>query len=503
MKMFYRQLLAFFAVMLTLMVILSVSFAHSTTNMLYRKTWSQLTTDADSLIQDSIQYDVSNSSFKGFAAQSLMSNANLLARQHVHFAIYKPQKNKYYTSNDFSPRISHADWRQLKAGKTIHRKIDYPAVSRKPNGDVKSKANRNLPMTEIIRPYFSKHRLIAVVAAGTFVSTINDSKRQTMVNLMWSTALAVVCALILGYLLSHQLTDRLSKMQKAARSIARGDYDVHVETKTNDEIDDLGRDFNQMAESLKASREEIHKQEERRERFMADAAHEMRTPLTTINGILEGLAYDAIPEEDKAHSIKLMQDDTARLIRLVNNTLDSEKIRTNQITLNRKEFDATAEIKELCEQLKQKAADKDDQLQVDSPQMVDVYADYDRFVQVMFNIITNAIQFTEHGLITVSASRLAHGAEFKVADTGIGMSKDQLHQIWDRFYKADRSRMNTQYGESGIGLSIVRQLMKLHGGKIDVASKPGKGSTFTIFFPDRDYAPQGNVDSSADQDQDN
>lgn len=499
MKMFYRQMLAFLAVMVTLMAILSISFAHSTTNMLYRQTWGQLTTDADSLIQDSIQYDVSNSSFKGFAAQSLMSNANLLAKQHVHFAIYKPEKNKYYTSNDFSPRISKNDWKKLKAGKTIHRKIDYPAVSRKPNGDVKSKYKRNLPMTEIIRPYFSNHRLIAVVAAGTFVSTINDSKRQMMINLMWATALAVICALFLGYLLSRQLTGHLHKMQKAARNIARGNYDVHVETKTNDEIDDLGRDFNQMADSLKASEEEIRKQEERRERFMADAAHEMRTPLTTINGILEGLAYDAIPEEDKAHSIKLMQDDTARLIRLVNNTLDSEKIRTNQITLNRKEFDATAELKNLVEQLQQKADKKDDQLQVDSPQMVVVYADYDRFVQVMFNIITNAIQFTEHGLITVSASRLAHGAEFKVADTGIGMNKDQLHQIWDRFYKADRSRMNTQYGESGIGLSIVRQLVKLHGGKIDVASRPGKGSTFTLFFPDRDYAPKGNVDSDDHQ----
>lgn len=500
MKFFYRQMLAFFAVMLTLLVILAVSFTHSTTNMLYRQTWSQLTTDADSLVEDSIQYDISKSSFEGFAAQSLMSNANLLAKQHVHFAIYKPQKNKYYASSEFSPHIGKDDWRQLKAGKTIHRKIDYPKVNRQANGDIQSRVHRNLPMTEIIRPYFDNHRLIAVVAAGTFVSTINDSKRQMLINFMWSTGLAFLCAFFLGYLLSRQLTGRLTKMQKAARSIARGDYDVHVPVKTNDEIDDLGRDFNQMAASLKASQEEIQKQEERRERFMADAAHEMRTPLTTINGILEGLAYDAIPEEDKAHSIKLMQNDTARLIRLVNNTLDAEKIRTNQIVLNRKEFDATAELKNLREQLNKKAAAKDDKLQIDSPQMVVVYADYDRFVQVMFNIITNAIQFTEHGLITISASRLAHGAEFKVADTGIGMNQDQLHQIWDRFYKADRSRMNTQYGESGIGLSIVRQLVKLHGGKIDVQSRPRKGSTFTIFFPDRDYAPQGSAElSTSDQ----
>lgn len=244
-----------------------------------------------------------------------------------------------------------------------------------------------------------------------------------------------------------------------------------------------------MTQSLNASQEEIHRQEERRRQFMADAAHEMRTPLTTISGILEGMQYDVIPEEDKKHSIQLMQNETRRLIRLVNDNLDYEKIRTNQISMERKVFDAAAVLANLKEQLAKKAAAQGDQLQLDVTANLRVYADYDRFVQVMFNVIQNAIQFTENGVIDIHGKRVEKGSQFQVQDNGIGMTKEQLSNIWERYYKADRSRMNTKYGESGLGLAIVHQLVLLHGGKITVDSKYGQGTTFTIFFPDRDYAP--------------
>ena len=166
-----------------------------------------------------------------------------------------------------------------------------------------------------------------------------------------------------------------------------------------DEFDDLAEDFNKMAASLKESQEEINRQEERRRQFMADASHEMRTPLTTINGLLEGLQYNAIPENQKENAIKLMQNETARLIRLVNENLDLETI-------------------------------------------------------------------------------------VRISDTGIGMTEEQILNIWDRYYKVDPSRKNTKYGESGLGLPIVQQLVRLHKGKINVESEPGKGTTFIISFPD-------------------
>lgn len=243
-----------------------------------------------------------------------------------------------------------------------------------------------------------------------------------------------------------------------------------------------------MTASLKASQEEIHCQEERRRQFMANAAHEMRTPLTTINGILEGLQYDVIPEEDKKHSIELMQNETKRLIRLVNDNLNYEKIRTNQITMERKLFDASAVLQNLEEQLSKKAQAQGDTLDVDVAKGLLVYADYDRFVQIMFNIIQNAIQFTQHGQIKIRGKRVENGTQFTVQDNGIGMTPEQLENIWERYYKADRSRMNTKYGESGLGLAIVHRLVQLHGGKITAQSEYGKGSTFSVYFPDEKTA---------------
>lgn len=353
-------------------------------------------------------------------------------------------------------------------------------------------------MTDILRPYFYQGKLVAVVSIGTFVSTVEQSRHQILNNLLATFVIAMLVALVVSYLLARSTTQRISKMRRATHQIARGNYKVHIDTQSNDELDDLGRDFNQMADALQASQEEIRQQEERRRRFMADAAHEMRTPLTTINGLLEGLAYDAIPEEDKKHSIQLMQNDTRRLIRLVNDTLDYEKIRTNQISMDRKVFDATAVINNLQAQLRKKAKVQNDELAVDLPKVLRVYADYDRFVQIMFNIIQNAIQFTKNGKIEISGRRLPKGAEFAIKDNGIGMTKEQTEQIWERFYKADRSRMNTQYGESGLGLAIVHHLVELHGGTIKVASELGKGTTFTLFFPDREYAPHAITPHSED-----
>ena len=218
---------------------------------------------------------------------------------------------------------------------------------------------------------------------------------------------------------------------------------------------------------------------------MADVAHEMRTPLTTINGLLEGLAYNAIPENQKDKCVSLMQNETKRLIRLVNENLDYEKILTNQISIAIQKLNATEILETLVEQLSGKASEKNDELILETIEPVDVYADYDRFVQVMVNVVTNAIQFTENGQITINVSRGYMETIVTIADTGIGMSEEQVKNIWDRYYKADPSRKNTKFGESGLGLSIVDQLVRLHGGTIKVDSELDKGTTFTISFPDQ------------------
>ena len=459
MKLLYRLMIAFFTVIITLMTVLSLAFINVTNETMYRNTWNQLKTYSDSLVQDAIRYDTVDHTFKGFENQALLSNAALLSNQHVHFAIFDVTQRQTFASNGFAPQISKDDWKKLKKGKTIYLRLTRPQIN--------TQKTHQSAMTEVIRPYFYHKKMIAVVSIATFVSVVEENMHQLKINLAIAFLIATLAALLISYLLPPSITNG------------------------KDEVDDLARSFNQMTTALRESDQEIRRQEERRRKFLADAAHEMRTPLTTINGLLEGLRYDAIPKEDWNHSIELMQNDTQRLIRLVNDNLDYEKIRTNQISMDRKLFDCSAVLNNLKEQLNKRAVEKEDRIQLDVPEGLLVYADYDRFVQIMFNVIQNAIQFTNKGLIKISARRVERGCEFKISDNGIGMTNDQVKNIWERFYKADQSRSN-QYGESGLGLPIVHELVNLHGGKVTVKSKPKKGTTFTIFLPDPQHAPHRN-----------
>ena len=403
-------MLSFFAIILTLMVIVSISFINVTNNTMYHNTWQQLKSYSDSLIQDSIRYNMATQSFEGFATESLNSNANLLTRQNVHFAIYDTTHRKIFASNGFAPSMSKSDWKKLKKGETVCTKLITPKI----NSRVSKGASPR--MTEVSRPYFYKGKMIAVVSIATFVSTIEQNMHQIKINLIMALLTASLVTLAVSYFLARSITKRIDRLRMATHQIAQGNYNVEVDDNGRDEVADLGRSFNQMTASLRESQQEIRRQEERRRRFMANAAHEMRTPLTTINGILEGLQYDAIPEEDKKHSIQLMQNDTRRLIRLVNDNLDYEKIRTNQIAMERKVFDASAVLENLREQLAKKAKEKKDTLHLDVEKNLRVYADYDRFVQIMFNIIQNAIQFTDNGIIDIRGKRVEKGSQFKVQD---------------------------------------------------------------------------------------
>jgi signal transduction histidine kinase len=337
-------------------------------------------------------------------------------------------------------------------------------------------------------PFFTEGVFFGVLLVSQPAMNVETSVNSIVADLFKAFIIASIIAIIVSYFFATQQVKRINRMRSATKEVAAGNFDVVVPNRNRDEFDDLADDFNRMTVSLKESQDEIERQEERRKQFMADASHEMRTPLTTINGLLEGMQYNAIPENQREKAIKLMQNETSRLIRLVNENLDYEKIRTNQISILLQEFNATEAVATLLTQLSAKAEASGDQLILQTEEPIMVYADYDRFVQVMVNLIQNAIQFTKDGTIAVAITKLEKATEIKISDTGIGMSEDQVKNIWDRYYKADPSRKNTKYGESGLGLSIVQELVRLHNGTIEVSSELDKGTTFTVVFPDKPEA---------------
>lgn len=479
MKLLYQQMLAFFGVILITLGIVGILLIRSTSDSVWQSSFNQLEQYTDVLTDRAVDQNtyMINSTF-------IQNSEEILAKQNVHFMIYDATNTARYPRmvGTTTQKIASKYWKQLKKGNAVA----IPELTTNPqNGKQQS-------IVIYYKPVFLSQKLLFVIAAFALVENIQSSIKKTEHNLLIAFLLSIVVAIIVSYFLARYQVNRINRLRQATHQVAEGDYNVDVQLsgKGHDEVAALGEDFQDMVGSLRASQKEIKRQEERRRQFMADAAHEMRTPLTTINGLLEGLAYDAIPEESKGQSIELMRNETKRLIRLVNENLDYEKIRTNQILLNKQNFNATEALHDIMSQLKQKAADAGDELRFEGEDEVPIYADHDRFVQVMFNIMQNAIQFTQNGTITISAKAGYHQTELAVSDTGIGMSEDQVKNIWERYYKADPSRKNTKYGESGLGLAIVHQLITLHGGKVVVESELKKGTTFKLTFPDEETAPK-------------
>src|SRR5699024_10088099 len=395
----------------------------------------------------------------------------ILRGDDAHLRIFNDKNEQIYPKTKARIQLSQEVFTTLKNGQEIR---------------IQNNHNENSPIsstkdayTGVLVPWMNGKNLVGSVWIGSRVKNVERPILMAKRNLLRALLITVAVGLLMSFIISYYSTKRIKRLSRATQKVASGNFNVQIEHKDSDEIDQLAENFNKMVQALKQSNEEVKAQEERRDQFMADAAHEMRTPLTTINGILEGLQYDAIPEDSKPKSIALMQRETKRLIRLVNENLDYEKIRNNQIMLVKTNFNATIIMHDLKSQLKQNATKANDELVVEAPDQLPIYADRDRFTQVMVNLVQNAIQFTHDGKIIISGKRIEHGTQLSVKDNGIGMSENQTKYIFERFFKADPSRARMGTGESGLGLAIVSSLIKQHGGKVEVFSAPGKGSTFT------------------------
>ncbi|QZQ47758.1 two-component sensor histidine kinase [Pediococcus acidilactici] len=474
MKLFFQQMMAFLAVTVATLLIVGLVFIQFTRDSVYRTKWHSLQEYADSIFQQSVVLDPQDSSVTTVRVDQLMGMERLLNNQHIHFTIYTENGERVsYPNDNTTTQISKKQWRELNKGNILRQE------SRMAVGQVKHR----ITMTELKKPYFDRQgKLICVIAVGSPLANVQADIQQVQKNLLVTFGLAILVAIVASYFLSRYMVRRIQKIRQAAHRVTEGDFEVQLDPGRQDEIGELSADFNLMTKSLKESNDEIKRQEERRRTFMADAAHEMRTPLTTINGLLEGLEYDAIPEDSKEESIRLMQRETKRLIRLVNDNLDYERIRTNKIKLDCQMVNLKQAVLRVVEQLGKKAEKENDQLTVEMNSDVVVYADPDRLIQILFNIVQNGIQFTQNGQITVRAQNASNGTNIQISDNGIGMTEDQIKNIWERYYKADASRIQTK-GESGLGMAIVHELVQIHGGEIEVSSAPGRGTTFKLHFP--------------------
>jgi signal transduction histidine kinase len=310
--------------------------------------------------------------------------------------------------------------------------------------------------------------------------------RQMRLALFIAAVVSLFISLAMSAWFSKSMAGRMKRLRDFTKHICAGDYQVRVKIEENqgDEISALARDFNHMAEQLERTHRELKYFEQNRQQFILDLSHELRTPLTSIRGWLEALQKDYVEEDQKQSVYSNMEKETLRLIRLIQELMDLEKIRAGKVELKRGVYAVRDLFELVADQLMWMAAEKGLEIRIDLPSGEDpvVYGDYDRLLQILVNLVKNGIQFTREGEIVLSARQESDHTRIQVRDTGIGMKREDLDRIWDRFFKADPSRAR-QGGETGLGLPIVKQLVEAHGGKISVESEPGKGTCFTFVLP--------------------
>ncbi|MBL0385582.1 HAMP domain-containing protein [Tumebacillus sp. ITR2] len=276
--------------------------------------------------------------------------------------------------------------------------------------------------------------------------------------------------------LSKKITAPLREMNRAAYEIAKGQFDRKVNVTTNDELAQLGDTFNYMAQEL-ASLDQMRKD------FVANVSHDLRSPLTSIHGFVRAFLDDTIPDARKRHYLTVMKEQTERMIKLVNDLLDMARIEAGQLEIRPDIFNLSELVRLVVARMEPDFLFKQVNVELISDESEDilVLADLDRIDQVIVNLIQNAVQFSPPGSTVVLLLKKEKQAVVSIRDDGPGIRQEDLPIIWERFYKADKSR--TKKAGTGLGLSIVKHIVALHHTDIHVESEVGQGTTFTFTLP--------------------
>lgn len=309
--------------------------------------------------------------------------------------------------------------------------------------------------------------------SGLVQAAFQDAVRTALVV---AVAAAAVAAIVVSFALSTRLSRPIGRLAAASRRIASGRYAERVPVASDDELGELAESFNTMAASLEAT-------ERRRLQLVGDVAHELRTPLATLDGYLEGLEDGVIQPSHATWS--LLRGETARLSRLVNDLQDLWRAEARQLVLKLEPVDVRAVVSTAIERFAAPAAERGIALHLEVDRVIPpVTADRDRLVQVLDNLLSNAVRYTADGTeVTVRLSAAPHAVRLSVTDQGPGLTDEQRERVFERFYRADPSRSRA-LGGSGIGLAISKALVELMGGRISAESGgPGHGSTFNVSMP--------------------
>ena len=302
--------------------------------------------------------------------------------------------------------------------------------------------------------------------------------KQIWFNVIWTTGFfTIFVALIINSLTIQTVLQPIKAVSDAMQQVTRGNFDIQLEVVGNDEISVLQRNFNTMTDGLKQN-------EEMSKNFASIVSHEYKTPIAAITGYAQLLYNGGLEEEEEKQYIKTILEQSKRLSNLSVNMLQLARLDSNTVGMSKEMFSLDEQIRNVIVNMENLWEQKNIEMDINLDK-AQVYCNSQMLYHVWENLLSNAIKFTpENGKITVTCQVSDNYAVVKVADTGCGISPENIPHIFERFYKSD-SEVNAD--GNGLGLAITQKIIQLSGGKVSVESEAGKGSLFTVTLPAFDY----------------
>ena len=327
---------------------------------------------------------------------------------------------------------------------------------------------------------------------GSFVVYIIDNKQivqglnAEIFELILETVLiGVAISIAISLFISRALLSPIRGMTRAAEAMADGDFSSKISVESDDEIGVLSRTFNDMAAQIESMLEELKNSEKLRREFVANVSHELRTPLTSIRTYAETL-YDSpeLSEETESDFLHVIVNESDRMTKIVRDLLELSRFDAGNTELVIEEFSIEQALRNVCVAVALEASRRGQDFKLEIEEKLPViFGDKARIEQVLMNIVINALNYTpDEGKVNVFANSTGEGISITISDTGIGIPKEDLPRVFDRFYRVDKAR-SRESGGTGLGLPIAKEIVTMHGGDIQISSTPGEGTTVTITLP--------------------
>ncbi len=446
--------------------------AHAPYSILNQAQWSQAVNDLSSQLVKDDKYDKKISNIKKAA----------LPLEQLGSLIYIEENEKeFYTSCSKDEII----------------KIANSVVELKSDSDLFYFSEKGaVVLSNITSDNNNKYTILIVNDKYTYPNNSANDKANNVTGTITNRTIIIVAIVGLTFILaiiiislitSKTIIGPVQKITKGANEIANGNLDYEIDYKSTNELGQLADSFNEMRLRVKASTEEKQRANQKQKEMIAGIAHDLRTPLTSIKGYVEGLR-DGIADtkEKQIRYLDTIYNSTCDTEKMLNDLLTISKLELGDITLNKENIKVSEFIEfayEVGHDLQNTGFDYQIIDNTKSTPIISV--DTDKFSRVIDNIVSNSIKYKRpdvKGKITLTVSEYEHSVIFEIADNGMGVDKESLPRIFDTLYRADKARSNVSDG-SGLGLSVCKQIVELHGGMIWARSEPGNGLAIFISLP--------------------